>query len=391
MSDSKSIPTEPRSGKDPPVPVPVSVVRGEMDKEGRMEMEMEMEGRMGIEGVGEGKVDGKGGDSNTPIQTQTQTQTNEPSHPQPQPRPTILTQAPSDYHRPSSSPSHSQRNPEAGAETQLPPQFQSGLDPDPSPPTPPKNFQGFFVLVDDVKTGVSTHPRQIRYLFSDDEDVGGLTGRLLGCLPSSTSDGVGNDDENENEAGYHGGEGEGLEGSEDTYRLRGGDREGSRERREKERERERTIIIDISNTGDAITGIHSLTDAWQVVNGVIGKAPTFESSNANSNSNSNAGPQHTSSSDPASTVPGGAHDGTAQDNPAQGGDGGVDGSAALMLRVKGVGREAFGGGVDGDEEGEFVGREGKGEMGEDEMRGLLEGFERRLGLLRKVVEGGGVG
>lgn len=63
------------------------------------------------------------------------------------------------------------------------------------------------------------------------------------------------------------------------------------------------------------------------------------------------------------------------------------GGGGLMLKVEGIGGDA----INGDfERGLELGREGERGMGEDEMRELMEGFDRKMGMLRKIVEGGKV-
>ncbi|MCJ1322540.1 hypothetical protein MMC15_007889 [Xylographa vitiligo] len=92
--------------------------------------------------------------------------------------------------------------------------------------------------------------------------------------------------------------------------------------------KERYVLLDLAASGTTVESVHSLTGDWQVLSAEIGKAPTLE--------------------------------------------GGV-GEGGLMLRIEGT-------------EGPKVeGIEGLG-LG---LEGLVETFGRRMGELRRVVEGGG--
>jgi hypothetical protein len=112
---------------------------------------------------------------------------------------------------------------------------------------------------------------------------------------------------------------------------------------------ERVIIVDINDTGDGIVSSSSLSSSWQVVNAEIANAPTLNNDSA------------------AET-------------------GWEDGERGLMLRIEGVGIGASG------EEMSDSGTKGKGKgvwesgvMGEEEMQALLEGFDRKMSVLRKIV------
>lgn len=124
-------------------------------------------------------------------------------------------------------------------------------------------------------------------------------------------------------------------------RDRKGKGEGGGE--EKSRE-ERVVIIDIDEHGTGVKSVASLSPAWQVLSASISSAPTFE-----------------------------------QDLGVEEG-----GERGLMLRIEGVGVKAL-------EFGEEEGGEGIGSVAEDEteLAGLVEGFERKMGVLRRVLEGGG--
>lgn len=113
---------------------------------------------------------------------------------------------------------------------------------------------------------------------------------------------------------------------------------------------ERVIIVDVNETGDGIVSTSSLSSSWQVINAEIANAPTLE------------------------------HEATTA---------GEEG-AGLMLRIEGIGTTGSGDGDMGDS-GEKRKGKGVGEstvMGEEEMQALMESFDRKMGVLRKIVESG---
>jgi hypothetical protein len=105
----------------------------------------------------------------------------------------------------------------------------------------------------------------------------------------------------------------------------------------------------MNTTGDTISQIHSLSANWQVLSAHLEKAPTWA----------------------------GGDEEEVVDREVGGG--------GLMLRIEGVGV-----GVDGKgDAGIGMMREsGSAVLGEDEMQGLLEGFDRKMGMLRKIVGAG---
>jgi hypothetical protein len=140
--------------------------------------------------------------------------------------------------------------------------------------------------------------------------------------------------------------GEGGTSSSSSATFKKGDGRGKRKAPVKREER--VIVVDVNETGDGIISTSSLSSSWQVINAEIANAPTFNSENAGDTE-------------------------------------GEDGERGLMLRIEGVG---IGG------EGEEMGDSGKGKgvsesvMGEEEMQTLLEGFDRKMGVLRKIVAAG---
>lgn len=217
------------------------------------------------------------------------------------------------------------------------------------------DFTPFFTLVNDVsfagagaegKDEKSTHhPARVHYIFEDDEDSEVLTAALVRSMethvPPTTR-------------------------PEEAVELeRSRPREATRE--------ERVIIVDVNAAGDAVTKVVSLSPSWAVLSAEIGKAPTWD-----------------------------------------GGDEGEGGNAAvggLMLRIEGtgIGHTEHGGGLGGSSsgskgKGKEVEREGgagsgeglglglglgsgveRGGIGDEEMQALLEGFDRKMGVLRRIV------
>ncbi|KAH8669450.1 hypothetical protein BGZ60DRAFT_527937 [Tricladium varicosporioides] len=208
-------------------------------------------------------------------------------------------------------------------------------------PVQPSNFVPFFVLVDDkASKGTSTsHPRRVHYLFSDDDVSEVLTQSLLTSMSTqsrSAKASPSNSREMERSNTSR------SSSSSTTFKNT-----KLSTRKEKERD-ERVIIVDINETGTEVTGVNSVSGKWQVLQAGIEKAPTFEGDDSSEAEN---------------------------------------GGGGMMLRIEGVGVESL-----VEEEDASGGREKEKEresgglgMGEDEMRELLEGFDRKMGILRKVV------
>jgi hypothetical protein len=130
----------------------------------------------------------------------------------------------------------------------------------------------------------------------------------------------------------------------------------------KDRE-ERVIIVDLNETGDGVVSASSLSAGWQILSASLSSAPTFDTP-------SSADAEHEDDS----------------------------GERGLMLRIEGTGISVGGGDEDLGREGLGIrekGTKGGGStvLGEEELQGLLEGFDRKMGVLRKIVgEGwGGLG
>ncbi|OBT61157.1 hypothetical protein VE03_09549 [Pseudogymnoascus sp. 23342-1-I1] len=193
------------------------------------------------------------------------------------------------------------------------------------PARPP--FSPFFTLIDDASTSSTHHPINVRYIFSDDDDQD-LTDDFLAAISGEPSP----------QSSSH------IMHSSSSI-TSSSQRPSARDTREPEH---RTIIVDLDATGTAVAAAHSLSSSWQVLSASVTKAPTWES-----------GP-------------------TAADNSEE------DGAAArFMLRLEGVkGRDER-----MRERVRGVWREG-GEVRAEDFQVLVEEFERKMRVLRTVVETG---
>ncbi|CAL3970209.1 unnamed protein product [Diplocarpon coronariae] len=196
----------------------------------------------------------------------------------------------------------------------------------------------FFTLISSSLHGEQSthHPSQVHYLFSDDEDSEVLTAALL-RLSGVPPDG--------GEAGEEGAE---IRGLKHTHAHPATSEKGKGRSKDGERE-ERVVIVDINETGDGVTGVSSLTPSWAVLSAEIGKAPTWDG--------------------------------------AEGGDNG-GGDGGLMLKIEGIDGESAAAGIgSGSIGGKGKGREAETPAGvsEDEMHALLESFDRKMDVLRRVV------
>jgi hypothetical protein len=113
----------------------------------------------------------------------------------------------------------------------------------------------------------------------------------------------------------------------------------------------------MNTTGDAIQQIHSLSANWQVLSASLEKAPTWA---------------------------GGDEDAVGGEGDKEGGGGGGGG---LMLRIEGVGMDGKSG-DDGLGIGMMRGSASAAVLSDEEMQSLLDGFDRKMGMLRKIVGAG---
>jgi hypothetical protein len=209
-------------------------------------------------------------------------------------------------------------------------------------------FSPFFTLINDASkegAGETIHPRKIHYIFSDDDTSELLTSSLIHSLYPTNSPSPSQSQSQFVSASRE------LSSSKTSSSSSAGikRRKPAKEKAKaemKERE-ERVVIVDINEDGTGVKSVSSLCSTWQVLNASISNAPTFDSTS--------------SSDDPAS-----------QNMQERG----------LMLRIEGVGVQSL---VSGDvvEEGK---KDGSAVMGEEEMSILLDGFDRKMGVLRKIIE-----
>ncbi|KAE9366540.1 hypothetical protein N431DRAFT_429395 [Stipitochalara longipes BDJ] len=274
------------------------------------------------------------------------------------PRPQIITTQPSfSGSRPSFSASRpslagSRLHPTSAGHSYNLTQTQSQLETQPEVQRPP--FSPFFTLINDGagdKEGNTIHPRKIHYIFSDDDTSDLLTSSLITSLhPAFNSSSSSPAASRELSSSQR----ESSSSSSATFKKeRREKKEKPKERKERE---ERVVIVDVDEAGTGVKSVSSLSSTWQVINASISNAPTFDSK---------------SSSD----------DLQSQNLQERG----------LMLRIEGVGVQAL-----VSEEGALGERkEGRGEgsvsgiVGEEEMSTLLEGFDRKMGVLRRIISSRG--
>lgn len=100
-------------------------------------------------------------------------------------------------------------------------------------------------------------------------------------------------------------------------------------------------MVDVNESGDGIVNAASLSASWQVLNAAVSNAPTWDG---------------------------------AEQAPEE--------ERGLMLRIEGVGST-------GTLEEEGLGIAGKSALlGEEEIQALMEGFDRKMAVLRKIVSAG---
>jgi hypothetical protein len=291
----------------------------------------------------------------------------------PPPKPIITTQATSTsniIHHPSLtslSQTQTQENSQLTALQEQTQELEGGIS------EGPKGFSPYFTLINDAKgngalgggfgglgvgldggEGNIIHPAKIHYLFSDDDSSELLTSSLIHSLhplPLSLS-------ASNNELGGS---------SRDLMTSSSSSAMGKKSRREKEGERkereERVIIVDINETGDGVLGVNSLSKDWQILGASIENAPTWDGGSPTEDDDSSRG---------------------------------------LMLRIEGVGVDVLdgdgvglgvggGGGAGGGKrkDGERgLGESGVGSgsgIGEEEMHALLDGFDKKMSVLRRIV------
>ncbi|QSZ36429.1 hypothetical protein DSL72_006306 [Monilinia vaccinii-corymbosi] len=224
------------------------------------------------------------------------------------------------------------------------------------PISQPSSFAPFFTLITDstVPTGdedgnsqtpTTYHPSRIHYIFSDDEGSEELKDACLRCIPDVSNTSNSNSFTNRSS--------EELRSSNSSSRAGLSTRKGSGKGKPRE---ERVIIIDMNETGDRVVKAQSLSDKWQIMGCEIGKAPIWESSGGE-------------------------------------GEGNKEKGGGMMLRIDGVGIPI----VKEDTALSRSREKGKGKEMDDgigdskelDLGKILAGFDKRMGVLRKVINGVG--
>ncbi|KAL5327637.1 hypothetical protein ACEPPN_005338 [Leptodophora sp. 'Broadleaf-Isolate-01'] len=396
MSTQPSIPTSPPPGKDPPPPSSPTALHSltNLESKGRdPNTSPSSTAKPETENESENSTRNPSPElaRKTSLTLQTNADTRAMPPPpipssKPHPRPVITTRHPSssNSNNPTFSTSLAQSTSQNTA-LQDHPEAETGTEVERERPP----FTPFFTLVNDLSGGEQSthHPSQVHYIFADDDVSEVLTGALLRAMDRE-GEGVGDADgevgEGEGEGEEDEGEGETSSGSSATFRRDGTRIRSERSRaklrdKQKDKERgatgreERVVIVDVNETGDAVTGVSSLSPSWQVLSAEIGKAPTWDKDGAES----------------------------------EGGRGELAGG--LMLRIEGVGLDfgeptsagaglGIGVGAGAGTSGKGKGKEREGDagsanvsgsgMGEEEMQALMEGFDRKMGMLRRIVQRG---
>lgn len=192
------------------------------------------------------------------------------------------------------------------------------------------SFSPFFTLIDDTSSSSTYHPLNVHYIFSDDDqDI--LTSACLASISevsSQTSSGLT------------------VQSTSSSTALANAQSQKESHSKEGKETQHRTIVVDVDDTGTAITSAHSLLSSWQVLTADLTSAPTWE----------------TNPTDEDDAVP-----------------------ARFMLRIKGI--EARNNRRHHDK---LTGKpkDSAGDIGPDDFQALIEDFEQRMATLRTVVDAG---
>jgi len=197
---------------------------------------------------------------------------------------------------------------------------------------PRRLFSPFFTLIDDATNSSTHHPVHVQYIFSDDEQDP-LTSACLASIPGPSSQSS-----------------SGLTARSVSSSITSSREQPSRSQRLSSRgdqePEHRTILLDLDETGTSVMSAHSLSSSWQILSTSLTAAPTWE----------------TSPTGDKDAVP-----------------------ARLMLRIEGIQ------GNDGRKESDkAVGRskEHDRDVGPEDFQALVDDFEKRMNILRTVVEAG---
>lgn len=140
-------------------------------------------------------------------------------------------------------------------------------------------FAPFFTLINIGET--TAHPRQVHYLFSDDDTGEVLTSALLRSLfgetTSTTSPFISADLESLDNTKSLPVSDKSSISSDISHRDSIKEKKSERsDRKGKEiKQEERVIIVDLNSTGDSVVSASSLSSKWQILSAQIEKAPTW--------------------------------------------------------------------------------------------------------------------
>ncbi|TQS37448.1 hypothetical protein Golomagni_02075 [Golovinomyces magnicellulatus] len=158
-------------------------------------------------------------------------------------------------------------------------QIENSQGSDQNEPVPRPPFAPFFTLINSSET--TAHPRQVHYLFSDDDTSDTLIPAILQSLF----------EQNHSHASLN--RSTGLEDWNGKKALATGEkysrknpvtesRQNSSTRKKKDetdKPEERVIIVDLNSAGNCVTGVSSLSSKWQVLNAQIENLPIWNGAN----------------------------------------------------------------------------------------------------------------
>lgn len=193
-----------------------------------------------------------------------------------------------------------------------------------------RSFAPYFTLISDAASTATYHPRDVHYLFSDD-DPELLTSACLDALHNPTSS---------------------ESASSSKTKSSGSQEQRDRKPSYASIREHRVLLLDVDAAGKAITKARSLTPNWQILNTNISAAPTWDA----------------------------AQDNAAQDVHTQ------SSNASMMLKIEGTGVGEIASRDDAAAHGLGLGLTEDGTMiGDDEFQSIMKDFDERMRVLRVVV------
>jgi hypothetical protein len=248
-----------------------------------------------------------------------------------------------------------------------------------------RKFNPFFTLIQDVDIettsgegsrgndkGTTIHPRNVHYIFCDDDGNEVLESTLLRLSQARTTLELqrGHEEEEEEESTQRSSSDSSATFRKTPSSKRQPPEEGDIDAGVKDEREERVIILDVNEDLSKVEKISSLSPNWQVLNASLEKAPSFdaEGTTPTSSNNEDRGIMLKISGVSISALQ--SQSESAQVEKMMQGSGSGSGSGSRMRGSrKGIG-------------------EGNG-MGEEEMQALMEDFDRKMAVLRGIVGNGG--